>query len=383
MRAASGVLWAALLSCGLCGPAAADMVANTSVRPPYQFLHDGELSGTTIDTLRCIQQAQATHWDIVLVPWARALHNFSEGRAQLLFPVYRAPENGQLTAPIAIERWQWVSRNQDQGARIGAVRGSNEHLWLNAHGKSPSMLVSSEHQLLKLLQQKRIDRFIADAHSLDYLAAKHRVSTETWQRRFLRFVPLFMAVHQKASSAPETFQHINHLTGQCARNSMQLTSAEQQVALSFVRQLQPEINQLVRAHLANSLQVPITVGQLSEREASWRALPFEDNPHIIQSLSAQLLDLQHRHVEIGEIIVMGARGETLAAAQKTTDYWQGDEDKFLQAAQLSADDMWIDAIHYDESSHRFIAHLAWPHYQAGALAGVISVGLKMELLLAK
>jgi hypothetical protein len=70
----------------------------------------------------------------------------------LLFPVYRAPENGQLTAPIAIERWQWVSRNQDQGARIGAVRGSNEHLWLNAHGKSPSMLVSSEHQLLKLLQ---------------------------------------------------------------------------------------------------------------------------------------------------------------------------------------------------------------------------------------
>jgi polar amino acid transport system substrate-binding protein len=72
MRAASGALWAALLSCGLCGPAAADMVANTSVRPPYQFLHEGELTGTTIDTLRCIQQAQAAHWDIVLVPWARA-----------------------------------------------------------------------------------------------------------------------------------------------------------------------------------------------------------------------------------------------------------------------------------------------------------------------
>ena len=85
------------------------------------------------------------------------------------------------------------------------------------------MLVSEEHQRLKLLQQKRIGRFISDASTLDYLAEMHDLDSSEWHRKFLRFVPLFLAVRQDTNNPPETFRHITQLTDRCARNSMQLT----------------------------------------------------------------------------------------------------------------------------------------------------------------
>lgn len=365
---------AVLLPCAL--PLAASTTINTVEHFPYQYMAEGELRGSLAETVACINQQQAGQWKIEVAPWARALYNFREGSAQLLYPVYNSPPNAELSPPLTIERWQWFSLPDNTGTRIGAVRGSNEHEWLQNQHLPVNMLVSQPDQLLKLLSQGRIDRFLGDEKSIVALAEKAGIDIQQWQRRFIRFSPLFMAMRSDRPLAEKTA--VWQASLDCAMASMMLKENEKHLATRLAKALQAELNQMVKPALLGSRP---SLEQISEREQRWTSTDYDSNPHVDQNLNQKLKQWLPRHPAIREIIVMGAGGETLAAMPKPTDYWQGDEIKWTATQSLSINDLLVEPIAYDQSTNQFIAHVGWALSDQGRQVGAISLGIAIEQLL--
>jgi hypothetical protein len=63
---------------------------------------------------------------------------------------------------------------------------------------------------------------------------------------------------------------------------------------------------------------------------------------------------------LAEIIVADNRGYNVAVSSMTSDYWQGDEDKFTKVFNTPAATVFIDKIKYDASSRRFQVQLSAP-----------------------
>lgn len=78
---------------------------------------------------------------------------------------------------------------------------------------------------------------------------------------------------------------------------------------------------------------------------------------------------------------MGPSGETVAAADKPSDYWQGDEAKFQKTRNLGSGEYFVEPIAYDPSTQEFITHINWPLYLQGTFAGAISLGIRIEKLI--
>ncbi|MDN3639198.1 transporter substrate-binding domain-containing protein [Simiduia curdlanivorans] len=365
------------------------LIFNTSLRPPYQVLGAaGQLSGHTVQAMRCISQHMKQDWQLYITPWARGLHNLKAGTITGVFPVYEAPEAGRLSAPLMVERWFWYYTEQrnyyEKSVKIGAVRNSNEHHWLNSQGLKPRVLVAEEAQLIRLLQQGRIDGFVSNELSAAYWMDSEKVNTSHWQQRFVRFTPLYLALAETPAPEQRWVDEVNFWASQCSIGTTLLTDSEK---ATLSDKLRDYIQQLpladINALLAQK-QPQLSAQQLSQREAIWQEKTLANIDFIDHTLSKKLQDFVSAHPDvISEVFIMGEQGETLACNHKLSDYWQGDEDKFLKSQSLAGGEFFIEAIAYDASSQAFVAHVSWPIYLQGLRQGSITLGVRVEKLLAK
>lgn len=96
--------------------------------------------------------------------------------------------------------------------------------------------------------------------------------------------------------------------------------------------------------------------------------------------------LRKRMVEsdglITEIFIMDARGLNVAAAEATSDYWQGDEDKWKNTFAKGTDTIFVDKVKYDESSDRPQVQVSMTIVdpQTQAPIGAITLGVNMSKL---
>jgi len=83
---------------------------------------------------------------------------------------------------------------------------------------------------------------------------------------------------------------------------------------------------------------------------------------------------------ITEVFVMDARGLNVAAATETSDYWQGDEEKFTESFSKGAGAMHISDVDLDESSQIYVLQVSVPLLNPadGSVIGAITVGLNAE-----
>jgi hypothetical protein len=84
--------------------------------------------------------------------------------------------------------------------------------------------------------------------------------------------------------------------------------------------------------------------------------------------------------QVVEAFVMDARGLNVAASAVTSDYWQGDEDKFLQTFALGSGSVHVGEIEFDESTQMYLSQVSFvildpiTHYPIGAM----TLGLNAE-----
>lgn len=84
--------------------------------------------------------------------------------------------------------------------------------------------------------------------------------------------------------------------------------------------------------------------------------------------------------QVVEAFVMDARGLNVAVSAVTSDYWQGDEDKFLKTFALGSGSVHVGEIEFDESTQMYLSQVSFvildpiTHYPIGSM----TLGLNAE-----
>jgi hypothetical protein len=84
-----------------------------------------------------------------------------------------------------------------------------------------------------------------------------------------------------------------------------------------------------------------------------------------------------------EIFLTDKYGCNVAVTNKTTDFWQGDEDKFLKSFCGGKGKIYVGKAYYDRSTRLVLRHVSIPVYDPDSenAIGVLVVGVNIHALL--
>lgn len=129
--------------------------------------------------------------------------------------------------------------------------------------------------------------------------------------------------------------------------------------------------------------------RIDELDQAWRAeVGTSATPTIDPVLFNAASDYLRAQVEamggaVTEIFIMDGVGLNVAASDATSDYWQGDEDKWQQTYAVGAGAHHFSEIEFDESSQTYQAQISVTITDpaTGAPIGAMTVGVDAELLM--
>ena len=121
-------------------------------------------------------------------------------------------------------------------------------------------------------------------------------------------------------------------------------------------------------------------------DARWRAETLSVDQPLIDRLLANelsrfLYDIQVQHHGLfTEIFVVDNRGLNVGQSDVTSDYWQGDEDKWQRTFLVGPDAIFIGGVEEDESTQQFQSQvsIAIADPQTGLAIGSITVGIDVD-----
>lgn len=135
----------------------------------------------------------------------------------------------------------------------------------------------------------------------------------------------------------------------------------------------------------NTRTAELSEEQILSMDATWRDQTVSggalvdgllSNP-LSQHLKALKMEGQGRY---SEIFISDARGLNVGQSDLTSDYWQGDEDKWQVPHATS--DVHIGEVEFDESTQSYQSQVSVPIIEGDAFLGVITVGINLEQLAA-
>lgn len=141
--------------------------------------------------------------------------------------------------------------------------------------------------------------------------------------------------------------------------------------------------------VGNDAHAALSEAEIIDLDTLWRAqIELTDSPLINQVMSGPASDYLRQLVAdsqgaIAEIILMDNRGLNAAISTVTSDFWQGDEDKFQQTYDLGGGGGSIHAgdVELDESSGMYVVQVSVPMVDAaGELVGAATFSLDAERL---
>jgi len=124
----------------------------------------------------------------------------------------------------------------------------------------------------------------------------------------------------------------------------------------------PDITSVVKA--GNLRHGALDEAQILDLDAAWRAeIGSTSDTVIAPVLESDASDALREIVEaangrIVEIIVMDKMGMNAAISAITSDYWQGDEAKYLETYPKGAGAVFVDTVEFDESSNLYLQQVS-------------------------
>lgn len=124
-----------------------------------------------------------------------------------------------------------------------------------------------------------------------------------------------------------------------------------------------------------------TLDQVKEMDTKWRGTPgiadfmkaLMDSP-----CGKHLQGLQKAKAYIAEIFVMDKLGGNVAMTDKTSDYWQGDEDKFIKSYNGGKGAVHIGDVEFDDSTQAYLVQVSVPVKDGGKVIGAITIGVDVD-----
>jgi len=383
--------------------ATAEVLLGTNLSSFDQLHNRG---GGSVAHVHCIFSRIGYRAEVQHMPWRRARQEVSSGKIDGFFTAMSLPEvdkYARLSAPLVLENWYWYHRvnpfDEASGApesmKLGAILGSHQEAWLEDAGYRVHLRVNSLEQLLKLLLSGRIDGFVADR---DHLAAASKLlglTSDAYEETFLRYMPLgvyfgkaFLAEHPRL--LPEFDRHIH----ECAPAAFVMSGEEQRRLRQWLAPLMKDwlrtepIHQMLEKQ--NKAQATLPQTELLARDGRWRREFQTGGGDLSESILSRALSRRLRELAVDtqglitEVMLTDKRGFNVAVSDLTSDYWQGDEDKFQEAWILEQGQLHFDTVVYDESTRLFQIHVSRPvyHPETGRPMGVLIVGVDVEKALA-
>lgn len=173
--------------------------------------------------------------------------------------------------------------------------------------------------------------------------------------------------------------------------------------MGAAQDMQPKMAQFVTEHVMDWATDPIIVdaiiaqnaitgsydqAKINELDALWMAQAgMVGIPLIDEVLQNPTSDFLRQRVEtsggaISEIFVMDARGLNVAAAEATSDYWQGDEEKFSETFPKGPNALHFGEVELDGSSGEVQAQVSMSIVDTtGAVVGAMTVGINLASLM--
>lgn len=138
----------------------------------------------------------------------------------------------------------------------------------------------------------------------------------------------------------------------------------------------------------NAAHEVLTQAQIDALDKAWRAeLDQPTRPTIDPILNNKASQVLRAQIDgaggrVVEAFVMDSRGLNVAVASPTSDYWQGDEDKFLKTFPLGAEAIHIGEVEFDESTQTYEVQVSFTLTDpaSGAPIGAITIGLDAETI---
>lgn len=146
----------------------------------------------------------------------------------------------------------------------------------------------------------------------------------------------------------------------------------------------PEIVAAINAQ--NEANKALTNDQVIELDKTWRRETSANTQPMIRKVLDNDLSklLKKKQEESGglytEIFIMDAHGLNIGQSEVTSDYWQGDEDKWQQTFQKGANAIHISDVEKDESTLTYQSQLSLPVVDPASqkVIGAITLGINVE-----
>ncbi len=132
--------------------------------------------------------------------------------------------------------------------------------------------------------------------------------------------------------------------------------------------------------------IGITMEEIHKRDKEW--INSDDNTPLKISMSTTPIgkflknSIKNNNDKYNEIFLIDAQGANVAAYPTTSDYWQGDEDKFIQAFNDGKGDVFVGSIQFDESTQSNAVQISVPVQYNKKTIGVLVIGVKVNHIIA-
>lgn len=124
-----------------------------------------------------------------------------------------------------------------------------------------------------------------------------------------------------------------------------------------------------------------TLDQIKAMDSKWMATPGVADfmkALIDNDCGKRVKAIQKSAPYYAEIFVMDNQGANVCMTDKTTDYWQGDEEKFTESYKGGAGAVFIDKVKFDDSTQAYVSQVSVPVKDGGKVIGAITFGIDVE-----
>jgi hypothetical protein len=149
---------------------------------------------------------------------------------------------------------------------------------------------------------------------------------------------------------------------------------------------EPSVLDAIRAQ--NAANAGLTQAQIDTLDADWRAQVGAASEPMIDALLENPASVWLRGKKdeaaglVTEVFVMDQHGLNVAQSDVTSDYWQGDEDKFTKTFGAGPGAIHVSEVELDESSQTYQSQVSMTVVdpQTGAAIGAVTFGVDVSLL---
>ena len=155
----------------------------------------------------------------------------------------------------------------------------------------------------------------------------------------------------------------------------------------IIRSKIPMAQKLARSPvLINAVQLQnakrLTLESIKKKDQRWiKSGPDDAFKKAMQETAAGnviKLYLKAKSDIFNEIFLTDNQGANVTAVPATSDYWQGDEDKFIKAFNNGNGTPYVGKIEYDKSTNTYAAQISVPVINTGKTIGVLVLGVRLS-----